>query len=103
MVEGTLNLCPLGSVQNPQWKTLRSLRIYLVSTCAHSARHRAELSRKSGYSVGSVDDTSRAALRKWMYNLRPLEPAFNQSQFRRLQLIIHLNLLAPIRGPGRSD
>ena len=38
-----------------------------------------------------------------MYNLRPLEPAFNQSQFGRLQLIIHLNLLAPIRGNGRSD
>src|SRR5438445_11718617 len=95
MVEDSLNLCPLGSVQNPDLKTLKSLTIWLDSTCAHSARHRSELSRKAGYSVGSVDDTSRAAFRKWMYNLRPLEPAFIQSHFKRLQLIIHLNLLAP--------
>src|SRR6184192_4424832 len=42
-----LDLCPLGSVQNPDWKTLKSLTTCLGSTCAHSARHRSELSRKA--------------------------------------------------------
>src|SRR5207247_3155465 len=55
IVEDTLNLCPLGSVRNPDWKTLKSLTICLGSTCAHSARHRYDISRKAAYRLGIVD------------------------------------------------
>ncbi|OLD78832.1 hypothetical protein AUF62_01665 [archaeon 13_1_20CM_52_20] len=74
--EDTLNLYRLGSVQNPNWKTLKNLAIWLDSTCALSVRHHSEQSRKADYSAGNAGDTSRAVFRKWLINLRQLEPVF---------------------------
>src|SRR5216110_105312 len=89
----------LGSVQNLNWKTSKNLAIWLDSTCALSVRHHSDQSRKADYSAGNAGDTSRAVFRKWLISPPTVRTRpSNQSECGRLQLIIHLNLLAHIRG-----